>query len=169
MTRFFTIGLVLLSIFTAMAQNEEEEVMLDEEGEEMLVGPGQLNDLRVMPYKAWFKAEYDAFKPDVSPLVPYKEDMMSAQIIVVMGTWCEDSRREVPRLVKIFHSLHLFLEPKIIFVDEEKDDPAGQAKALGVKYVPTIIFRNKKGEEMGRIVESPDVDLVSDILKIFSK
>jgi hypothetical protein len=77
-----------------------------------------------------------------------------AEIDVYLGTWCGDSRREVPRL---FRALELVPEPwpftiRWIGVDRAKRAP-GLTEDAALRYVPTFVVR-RDGVEVGRVVES---------------
>jgi len=86
---------------------------------------------------------------------------------VYFGTWCHDSEREVPKLLKLL-SYNKTLTISLIGLDYKKTEPNGGAKANGVQFTPTIIV-TRAGKELGRIVEQPAVSLVSDIHQIIKK
>jgi thiol-disulfide isomerase/thioredoxin len=92
--------------------------------------------------------------------------MENVNVTVVMGTWCSDSRREVPHFYKIVDYLG-FDESNIdlICVDRAKVGVADEVDGLNIKLVPTFIFY-KDGEELGRIVETPEGTLEKDISEI---
>lgn len=119
----------------------------------------------------WFNTEYKAYKPSAKGVKALKEVDKTAdyRIIIVLGTWCSDSRREIPRFFKIVDALG-FPQANIltILVDENKNDASGLAKQFTIKYVPTFIFMDANGKELGRIVEAPAKKLESDWLTIIS-
>jgi len=76
-----------------------------------------------------------------------------AEVIVVLGTWCGDSRREVPRLWRALEVAgEVPFTVRHIAVDRAKAAPGGVLDGLDVHYVPTFIVR-RGGAEVGRIVE----------------
>jgi len=83
-----------------------------------------------------------------------------------MGTWCSDSRREVPRFIKIL-DLSEFEQNKIqiINLNREKESPGHEEKEKNIDFVPTFII-NKNNNEIGRIVEFPIITLESDLFNI---
>ena len=84
----------------------------------------------------------------------------------MFGTWCHDSKREVPRMLRILDSIGMpFEKISLIAVDIRKSEPGGRGKLFNIKRTPTFIFF-KEGEEVGRIIERPDVNLESDLKKI---
>ncbi len=113
----------------------------------------------------WFKKEYDSYKVSKKGVKELKEvdKVKDYRIVIVLGTWCGDSKREVPRFFKILDELG-FPKDKVlvVLVDENKNDPSGLNKQFNIKYVPTFIFVDAASNEIGRIVESPDKSLEAD-------
>jgi thiol-disulfide isomerase/thioredoxin len=85
-------------------------------------------------------------------------------IDVYFGTWCHDSLREVPKLLKIL-SGNKAIKLSLIGLDHQKQDPEDLASVNKVKYTPTIIvYRDAdKKHEIGRIIERPKESLIADI------
>ena len=76
-----------------------------------------------------------------------------AEVIVVLGTWCGDSRREVPRLWRALEVAgEVPFSVRLVAVDRAKQAPGGELEGLAIHYVPTFIVR-RGGVEVGRIVE----------------
>jgi thiol-disulfide isomerase/thioredoxin len=90
-------------------------------------------------------------------------------IKIVMGTWCPDSRREVPRFMRIL-DLWLFPSEKVTFigVDNEKLSPVGEYDKLDIQRVPTFILYKNNIEE-GRIIEIPVTSLEQDMINILTR
>jgi thiol-disulfide isomerase/thioredoxin len=82
-------------------------------------------------------------------------------IDIYFGTWCHDSQREVPKLLNILKE-NKEISSQLIALDYDKNDPQGLAKSKGIKYTPTFIV-SIGNIELGRIIERPTQDLVSDI------
>ena len=70
-----------------------------------------------------------------------------------VGTYCPDSKKWVPRLLKMREELPLG-NIDVISVDTTKKDVEGLAEADNLEKIPTFIFY-KNGKEVGRIVEKP--------------
>jgi thioredoxin 1 len=85
-------------------------------------------------------------------------------IDIYFATWCHDSEREVPKLLKLLQ-VNKHLTAKLIALDFKKEDPQQLAKENNIKYTPTIIIYrdDSKKEELGRIIERPSKSLVEDI------
>ena len=131
-------------------------------------GPISKEQLESEPHKNWFnqgQAEYTTDKKVVSQLAPL---LSQTDIVVFMGTWCSDSRREVPAFYAILNEAGVAPSSlKIIAVDTKKRTPEGLEKGRHIERVPTFIFM-KKGQEIGRIVEIPVQTLEKDMLTILS-
>lgn len=117
----------------------------------------------------WFKSEYDAYTVKTEKFnfdLPEKFD----SVYVFMGTWCDNSKREVPRFCKIF-DLDYFKGIPITFicVNSKGTVDVVDVDEYYVQFFPTIIFF-KKGEELCRILEQPRTDsLESDIMDLMER
>jgi thiol-disulfide isomerase/thioredoxin len=141
--------------------------VIDEQTDEpMLLGRHNREAFSDSSFSWWFNEEYEYYSIDDSVLVFLKDRMENVNVTVVMGTWCSDSRREVPHFYKIVDYLG-FDESNIdlICVDRAKVGVADEVDGLNIKLVPTFIFY-KDGEELGRIVETPEGTLEKDISEI---
>ena len=85
-----------------------------------------------------------------------------------MGTWCKDSRREVPRIYRILDAVG-FYEPRLTLInlDREKSSPGKEESDLNIHHVPTVILYNN-GNEIGRIIEYPVQSLEEDMVAILN-
>lgn len=104
-------------------------------------------------YNKIYTGRPPGYTPDAIALEQLRLQRDSVQLLVFMGTWCEDSRFVVPRL---FFLLDAAGYPKqkltIVGTDRNKQAPGNLSQALNVKNVPTIIvFKN--GKELGRVIE----------------
>ena len=137
-------------------------------GMPMLIGECNREAFKDTSFNWWWKSEYNFYDIDSASLKEIKKDLKDVNIKIVMGTWCSDSRREVPRFFKILDAVNYPSEKvKIICVDEDKKTSGSELKGLKIELVPTFIFY-KDGNELGRIVESPSDTLEKDIIKILT-
>ena len=139
----------------------------DLEGNEILVG--KISYAQMEKYcAAWFTPDYDRYKVNASLLEQIKPLLYGKKVNLLMGTWCEDSQREVPGMMKILAAAgYAVNELEIIAVDEDKRTPSGIEKPFAATYVPALIFYSE-GQEMNRIVEFPIGTLEEDIFAILS-
>jgi thiol-disulfide isomerase/thioredoxin len=163
--------LIFLLVFTTTLLPQEKcKLVFDENsGKQMLIGEITRNSFKDTSFAWWFDAEYDNYNPDKQVLDSIAQKIKDVDITIVLGTWCSDSRREVPRFFKILDSLrYLSNKVKMIAVDRNKEDLNGEVDSLAIELVPTFIFY-REGKEIGRIEESPKETLEKDFNKIVWK
>jgi len=121
-------------------------------------------------HSEWFTEEYNGYSPAPDAVNKLTTtDMSQVTIKIVLGTWCPDSRREVPRFLKIADIIN-FPSDKITYigVDNTKLSPIGEYESLGIERVPTFIIY-KNNIEAGRIIETPVSSLEQDMVNILNK
>jgi thiol-disulfide isomerase/thioredoxin len=90
-------------------------------------------------------------------------------IIIFLGTWCEDSHVLVPPFYRLLMATEFPLSQlQMVALDRSKKGRAQEEELYNVTQIPTFIFL-KDNKEYGRIVESVTVDLLHDIHQIISK
>jgi hypothetical protein len=122
------------------------------------------------PHSEWFQKGYDNYilnDEAVKKLTEISKEGLTIKI--VMGSWCPDSRREVPRFMKIL-DYWKFSAGSIIYigVDISKFSPIGDYSTLNIQRVPTFIFY-KNNIEAGRIIENPVTSLEQDMVNILTR
>ena len=120
---------------------------------------GNISQAELLARNEVFKRNYDAYQ------VPAGIDELPAdlEVKILFGTWCHDSEREVPRMLKLLAASGVKEENiSLISLDIRKEEPEGRAKALEVRFTPTFVFFSE-GAELGRIIERPVVDLTHDL------
>ena len=146
------------------------QTMIDEDGETHLIGVTTRQGFQKAPFQEWFQKNYTTYevKDPVNKLS--KTQLKGVEVLAFMGTWCGDSKREVPRFYKVmdkigFEDQNLKLVNVYLDYDRYKQSPTGEEKGLNIHRVPTFIFY-KAGKEIGRIVESPATSMEIDIAQI---
>ncbi len=146
-------------------------VRADEEPPPELLGRCATTDLATPPYSAWFRPEHARYAPDAGVLRELRDaGRGGATLEIFFGTWCGDSRREVPRLVRLLEELDWPAEAwTLIGVDDADGDlkrsPGREEAGLEIWRVPTVVVR-RDGREIGRLVEHPALSLERDLLAI---
>lgn len=113
-----------------------------------------------------FLEYYDDYHPDQAVLASLRPLMEGLVITIVLGTWCGDSKEQLPRFLKLLDQLHYPTDEMLMIgVDSDKTARAFDVSGFDIERVPTFIFY-KSDIEIGRIVESPEVSLEADLLKI---
>lgn len=169
----FVLTTLLLSFFlNTFSQNTNQEVSIENQ-QPFLLGEITIDGLLSNTYKTWFESNFDNYNTDSKQIDLIKDKLKPYKILVFMGTWCGDSKREVPRFIKILESSEYAMDNlKIVALDKRKEtykkSPQGEEWGLNIRRVPTFIFY-KNGREVNRIIETPITTLEDDILKIFSE
>lgn len=152
MKKFIPVIVSYLLTITSAAQNQYE-VLVERPGEKSLKGIITRSVLESDTSFKWYATNFKAYSPRPDAMEALKKNADSIQLLVFMGTWCEDSHFIIPKLFALadaagFSQEHITL----IGTDRNKRTLSNLTDALNVKNVPTIIvFRN--GRELGRIIE----------------
>lgn len=139
---------------------------------EILYGAVQQSVLQKQPYNKWFDSIYSAYDPSSITISKIsKQQLKDIRIEVFFGTWCGDSRREVPKFLKIMDQLGVPAS-KISLIATGSDSlykqsPQHEEAGKGIFRVPVfIIYRN--GAEINRINEFPVSSLENDLAAILA-
>lgn len=153
--------------------NTHSKKAIAEQNYELMLGEFTLDELMDSRNAGWFKSTYDRYspKPELINKISNIDDLDEITFSVYLGTWCPDSRRELPHLIKIFDKAGISHNKlKMVGVTRRKKIPNitdKERKKLNVFNVPTIIVY-KDGEEMNRFVEYAAESLEEDMYKIMS-
>ncbi len=145
----------------------------NESGQLILAGHGSISVLQQPNYKPWYDKSYDTYTVDTSVTAELKPLLNQKRMEIFLGSWCGDSKREVPRMLKLLQNTGMdTANVNLIFVDNStsayKQSPQHEEKGKGIHHVPTfIMYENNK--ELGRIVESPKQSLEKDLLAILKQ
>lgn len=150
-----------------IARSINNETTID--GETMLIGLTNREGFNLPHYRTWFDSTYNAYPLDGATLDELKTVADNLDVVVYLGTWCEDSQREVPALYKVLDYLSVG-EDKVfqVCVDRSKEVPSNLLKIETLEFVPTIVFY-ENGKEAGRIVEFPNYTIEKDLINMLLK
>lgn len=134
-----------------------------------LVGVLKPTQLKEKPYKHWFDEGYEVYSVNEETASKLADAIQGHSIKIFMGTWCHDSQREAPRLFKLMDVIGYGADNvEVIGLDRNKQTPDGRAKKAGIQRTPTIVVY-KGAQEVGRIIETPDVSLEDDLLSLLTR
>jgi thiol-disulfide isomerase/thioredoxin len=105
-------------------------------------------------YAAW-KAVWDQapYAPDPAAVASIKAQAKGVSVVMVMATWCPDSKRELPRYFATMDAAGISdAVLTMVGVDRTKKDAEGLTEKHGITRVPTFVFL-RDGKEVGRFVE----------------
>ena len=165
------ISLLISLIFLKVSSAQDTQRYLNSSDESHFCGPIQIDDLKKDTiFKKWYNQNYSDYKV-VSKERGWVKKLGNVDVDVYLGTWCGDSKKWVPKFVKLwdelglkrsqlkFTALYDFIEGKY------KQGPNGEDKGKDIHRVPTFIFK-RNGKEIARIVEFPNNDLETDLAQI---
>lgn len=118
-------------------------------------------------FDSWYSPEYNNYKP-ISKIISKLNPLISGITIkVVLGTWCSDSQREVPRFLKIMSLLEINerMAIELICVNRSKTAVEVGVTEGYVEFVPTFIV-SRNNVELGRIIETPTKTLEEDLYNL---
>ena len=148
----------------------DSKIIESSESEEYtdIIGLFDRKELSNNPHAEWFDQNYSDYNFDQKTLDKLKPLFKDLEITVFMGTWCSDSRKEIPVFYKLIDKLN-FDEKSIelIGMTLEKTTPDSLELNQNLINVPTFIFK-KDGKEINRIVEFPLETIEKDILEILT-
>lgn len=158
---------MVVLLVNACKSTPQHTAVREPDGESViLVGTASLDSLRTPPFEDWFVPNYQAARTDPGLVAELSDLLQGVEIELFMGTWCEDSQREVPKFVRILEEAgYPASKVRVVAMTREKTTPQDYEAGLGITNVPTFIFY-RDGEELNRIVEFPMESLEEDMLKI---
>ena len=174
--------IIIISLFTisscSVTKNSSSPVLVnqlskDSRGNDMLLGQCTKDALQQPPFADWYKSNYDAYVVDSFTCNFIRPLLAGKSITIFMGTWCGDSKREVPRVLKMLECCNFPGANLTMIMVSNKDSlykksPQHEEAGKNIVRVPTIIIE-QKGVEIGRIIEFPIISLEKDLLAILRK
>ncbi len=164
MLKNISLVIFLFISFTSSAQTTTEKPKI-------IYGVCTKTDLLAAPYDVWFTKNYHSYTPNTEILnLLKKENVKDVTVKIFFGTWCGDSKREVPRFFKLLDDMGFALS-KVTLIGTGSSDslykqsPQHEESGLGIYKVPTFIFY-RNGKEVNRIVEFAALSLERDMLNI---
>lgn len=135
-----------------------------------LFGKVPLDSLRKFD---WYQKNAEKYTSDTEVIMKLKKQKLDEYSIkVFFGTWCGDTKRELPVLMKVLNEISFPLEKISFYAVSSADSIYKQCKlreekGLNIFRVGTFIIE-KNGVEINRIVEFPKYSMEVDLLKIIS-
>lgn len=114
----------------------------------------------------WVAEEVSA-QPDPAAAQALAAVPPGAEVTVYLGTWCGDSKRELPRLWRALDGTGgaAPIAFRYVAVARDKKEPASLTAGADLRYVPTFVVE-RDGREVGRIVEESPHGVERDLLAL---
>lgn len=160
----FTIA-VLMNI-SAFAQSDFDESKDAKTGQKIYNGQFTFENLLEEKSFTWMKKGFDSYRPDTTTMKYLKKHLGGYKMVIMIGTWCDDSHDLVPRLYKVLTLAGYPMDKYSMFgANREKEVRNQEHKFYNVINVPTIILY-RDNYEKGRIVETVNKSIEADLAKI---
>jgi thioredoxin 1 len=128
---------------------------------------GMISASQLLTEYPQFRSAYEQYQPSSTEIDAVKT-LVGKSLVVLFGTWCHDSEREVPRLLKLLNLSGVELQNLSLHgVNHNKQEPTNLHRQYNLKYSPTIILLQGQ-DELGRIIEKPLVSLGEDLASFIS-
>ena len=100
---FIILVMIIALLANSFAQDINKKMQNNATNEEILIGLCNRKGLQSGEYAKWFGEEYSYYNylMERTTLDSIKSIADSFQITIVMGTWCGDSKRQVPSILKM--------------------------------------------------------------------
>ncbi|MDX1935467.1 MAG: hypothetical protein SFU21_00035 [Flavihumibacter sp.] len=144
-----------------------------EEGHKILLGKHSSAIFLQAPYNNWYLPNYNNYQPDTALLQALAPQLADKRVEIFLGSWCGDSQREVPRMLKVLQTAGIKeSQLQIVFVDNRsgayKKSPGNEQLYKNIHRVPDLIIYRQQ-TEIGRIVESPVQTIEKDLQQILQQ
>jgi hypothetical protein len=159
--------LVCLTIAeTGFSQEMNKKVFDEKNNTDILIGYCNESGLMAGEFGNSYSQEFPNYHPDNDAMNVLKYKLDDITFIVVLGTWCGDSKEQVPRFMKLMYCLKYDLN-RVTFIAVDRTKTAGEVPTADYKIekVPTFIVK-RNTVEIGRIIETPEVSIEKDLIKI---
>jgi len=171
-TNIIILLISLVFTFQLNAQTLNKEIAIEGETP-YLLGKIDKSGLENENYTSWFTKNLKEYQPNQSVITEISTELKTYTIKLFMGTWCGDSKKEVPRFYKVLEACDYPMEQlTVVAVSRKpnmyKQSPQHEEAGLNIHRVPTIIFY-KDNKEVNRIVEHPIKSFEEDIQNIIEK
>lgn len=142
-------------------------VVFDEKaGKEVSKGWCNIEGIKKTVWSEIYDLKYNSYNIDYNNFAELANSLQNTEILIVLSTWCGDSKDWVPPFIKILDQISYDkTKLRILALDRNFDSGNEGIRPYDTQKVPTFIFY-KSGKEIGRIIEKPEESLEKDILKI---
>jgi hypothetical protein len=152
---------ILVVVSVSCGSTEQPETKSD-------VFTGVISASQLLADYPQFRSSYEQYQPSASEITAVKS-LSGKSLIVLLGTWCHDSEREVPRLLKLLDVSGVKLQRLSLHgVNYSKQEPNNLHQLYDLRYTPTIILMQGENE-LGRIIEKPMLSLGEDLARFIPK
>ena len=161
--------LAMLLFIAGCGSGDSYQISVEPHGQKIITGRISPSLLESDSSFQWYRQNYASFTPDSASIVFLSSAAKNIHFIVFGGTWCGDTKRELPKFFKTISLAHIPEENVELYgVDRSKKSSDGLTDKYNITNVPTFIVLSD-GKEMGRIVEEPAEGMEFDLVQMLQK
>jgi hypothetical protein len=102
-----------------------------------------------------WKAIYDHYTPEEDAVKRLRAIAMPLHLEIICATWCGDSKRNVPRLLKAVHDAgNGKISVSVVGIGNDFKQPMAFVEDQRIINVPIVVL-TRDGKEIGRFIETP--------------
>ncbi len=165
------IFLFIFSGYMAVSSAQEiNSVVFDEKAQkDVMKGMCDRQGLQSTVWADIFENGYNSYQPDMELVLRIAPKLQGVEIVVTLGTWCGDSKEQVPAFFRILDEAgYDFSKLTLLALDRNFDSGEAGIRPYDTEKVPTFIFYSG-GTELGRIIETPEGSLEKHMLTILGQ
>ncbi|HEY9176220.1 MAG TPA: thioredoxin family protein [Flavipsychrobacter sp.] len=163
--RYLFLILVIFASMHTQAQSSFDKAINDR-NELVFTGQFTFTDLQQEESFKWMPEGIEAYQPTTEDISYLEGELNKYQLVVFMGTWCEDSHNLIPKLYKVLDAVGYPLQKLTLYgLNREKKGKGTAHEEYKVLYVPTIIVLSES-KEIGRITETVKKSVEADLSTI---
>ncbi len=145
-----------------ISMTKDRVISYDEKNNKVIKGLMSFEELQRDSAFAWFDIEYRSYHPKGLAISQLKASGREDEIIIFAGTWCGDTKEQLPRFYHILQDANFPMHRIVMHgVDHKKHALGREDKKFKIERIPTFIFL-RNGKEIGRIIETPVKSLEED-------
>lgn len=142
---------------------------LTEDGKLVFKGECKFDDLLKEPTLDWMQKGVEEYKPDSVAMLFLKKNLAAYDIVVLMGTWCGDSKDLLPKFYKTLQLANYPMQQLTMYgLNRKKEALNYEEQLYKVTNIPVFILM-KNFKEVGRITESVQKSIEKDLVKLVKK
>jgi thiol-disulfide isomerase/thioredoxin len=127
---------------------------------------GELTRDEILQNLPDWQAVAASYSPNLDVITRLQAVNEEIQIEIFLGTWCPDSKQHVSAYFKIMDLVqNPLIRTTYIGIPRDRDDRQEYTQGKNIERIPTFIV-TQRGQEAGRIVETPRISVEEDIWKI---
>ncbi|MDR9366453.1 MAG: thioredoxin family protein [Balneolaceae bacterium] len=155
---FFLMGLTYFMGICPLVANAQKSELTGIVSEEKIIQNDRIFEIYIKRYQ-----------PDSTAIAYLANLNKEVNLKVFMGSWCRESRKYIPQLMKILQVADSDnIQVEYIAVNAQKNIPLSFLKNHQIKYIPTILVFDDRNE-LGRIVEKPQMPIELEIVEILKQ